>query len=120
MLGMNGIDLAREVRRLHPGLPVVPTSGNSHVLAQDGTCGFESLHKPCSVEQLNRVLGWVLTRRSLSPGMACGYQPNPGPPSCMSHRWRRPIRLLESFDYETRDRFSCLDPHTRGLFGVLA
>ena len=56
MPGMNGVDLAQEIRRRHPGLPVVLTSGYSHVLAQNGTYGFELLHKPYSVEQLSRVL----------------------------------------------------------------
>jgi hypothetical protein len=37
-------------------LPVVLTSGYGHVLAQNGTYGFELLHKPYSVEQLSRVL----------------------------------------------------------------
>ena len=56
MPGMNGVDLAREIRRLHPDLPVVLTSGYSHVLAQTGTSGFELLQKPYSVEQLSRTL----------------------------------------------------------------
>jgi PAS domain S-box-containing protein len=56
MPGMNGIDMAREIRRLHHDLPVVLTSGYSHVLAQNGTYGFELLHKPYSVQQLSRLL----------------------------------------------------------------
>lgn len=56
MPGMNGIDLAQEIRRRYPDLPVVLTSGYSHVLAQKGSYGFELLHKPYSVEQLSRVL----------------------------------------------------------------
>jgi len=56
MPGMNGIDLAKYVREEHPDIPVVLTSGYSNVLAQDGTHGFELLHKPYSVEQLSRVL----------------------------------------------------------------
>ena len=62
MPGMSGVELAGEVRRLYPALPVVLTSGYSHVLAQNGTHGFELLHKPYSVEQLSRILlkalGW--------------------------------------------------------------
>jgi len=53
---MNGIDLAKAIRASHPGLPVVLTSGYSNVLAQDGTDGFELLHKPYSVEDLSRIL----------------------------------------------------------------
>ena len=37
MPGMNGVDLGREIRRLYNDLPVVLTSGYSHVLAQNGT-----------------------------------------------------------------------------------
>jgi DNA-binding NtrC family response regulator len=56
MQGMTGIDLAREIRRRHFDLPVVLTSGYSHVLSQNGTCGFELLQKPYSIDQLTRVL----------------------------------------------------------------
>ena len=56
MPGMSGVELAGEVRRLHPELPVVLTSGYSHVLAQNASHGFELLHKPYSVEQLSRIL----------------------------------------------------------------
>lgn len=56
MPGMNGIDLAQEVRRRHADLSIVLTSGYSHVLAEDGSHGFELLHKPYSIEQLSRVL----------------------------------------------------------------
>ena len=56
MPGMNGIDLGKTIRSRYPDLPVVLTSGYSNVLAQDGTHGFELLHKPYSVEQLSRVL----------------------------------------------------------------
>ncbi|MET0427855.1 MAG: PAS domain-containing protein [Microvirga sp.] len=56
MPGMNGIDLGHEIRRRHHDLPVVLTSGYSHVLAKNGTYGFELLHKPYSVEELSRIL----------------------------------------------------------------
>ncbi len=56
MPGMDGIELGQEIRRLYHDLPVVLTSGYSHVLAQNGTHGFELLHKPYSVEQLSQVL----------------------------------------------------------------
>ena len=70
MPGMNGVDLAQEIRKRHDDLPVVLTSGYSHVLAQNGTHGFELLHKPYSVEQLSRVLrkavSWQRRRRGLN------------------------------------------------------
>jgi two-component system NtrC family sensor kinase len=56
MPGMTGIELAQEIRRRHHDLPVVLTSGYSHVLSQNGTFGFELLQKPYSIEQLARVL----------------------------------------------------------------
>nr|WP_237482452.1 PAS domain-containing protein [Lichenibacterium sp. 6Y81] len=56
MPGMNGVDLAREIRRRHPDLPVVLTSGYSHVLAEEGPHGFDLLHKPYSAEQLSAAL----------------------------------------------------------------
>jgi two-component system NtrC family sensor kinase len=56
MPGISGIELAQDIRRLYPDLPVVLTSGYSHVLAQNGTAGFDLLRKPYSVDQLSRVL----------------------------------------------------------------
>ncbi|WP_169742858.1 PAS domain S-box protein [Muricoccus aerilatus] len=56
MPGMNGIELGKEIRRRWPNLPVVLTSGYSHVLANDGAQGFELLNKPYSAEELSRVL----------------------------------------------------------------
>ncbi|SDM89229.1 PAS domain S-box-containing protein [Methylobacterium phyllostachyos] len=61
MPGMNGIDLAHEIRRRHHDLPVLLASGYSHVLAKNGTYGFELLHKPYSVEDLSRLLRKVAT-----------------------------------------------------------
>ena len=69
MPGMSGIELGQEIRRLHHDLPVVLTSGYSHVLAQNGTYGFELLHKPYSVEQLSQILSkaaiWQRRKRLL-------------------------------------------------------
>lgn len=61
MPGMSGLELAQEVRRRYPRLPVILTSGYSHVLAQNGRHGFELLHKPYSIEQLSRVFRKSLT-----------------------------------------------------------
>ncbi|MDY1045226.1 PAS domain S-box protein [Pseudomonas coleopterorum] len=56
MPGMSGIELAQAVRCLYPDLPVVLTSGYSHVLAKNGTYGFELLHKPYSMEDASQAL----------------------------------------------------------------
>lgn len=60
MPGMNGLELADMVRRTHPNLPVVLTTGYSHVLADGGTHGFELLTKPYSADALSRVLQRVV------------------------------------------------------------
>jgi two-component system NtrC family sensor kinase len=64
MPGMTGIELAQEIRRRHPGLPVVLASGYSHVLSEQGSHGFELLHKPYSIEQLSRALHRIGRRKS--------------------------------------------------------
>jgi DNA-binding NtrC family response regulator len=56
MPGMTGIEMGREIRRLHGGLPVILASGYSHVLAAGGTDGFELIHKPYSIDQVSRIL----------------------------------------------------------------
>jgi two-component system NtrC family sensor kinase len=70
MPGMTGIDLAQEIRRGHFDLPVVLTSGYSHVLSQNGSFGFELLQKPYSIEQLARVLQKVGRWRRVKRGAA--------------------------------------------------
>ena len=56
MPGVTGIELGEEIRRRWPGLRVVLTSGYSHVLAEQGSHGFELVQKPYSVDTLRRVL----------------------------------------------------------------
>jgi two-component system, NtrC family, sensor kinase len=70
MPGMTGIDLAEEIRRRQYDLPVVLTSGYSHMLSQNGSYGFELLQKPYSIEQLSRVLHKVGRWRSEKRGAA--------------------------------------------------
>jgi len=41
----------------------VLTSGYSHVLAENGSDGFELLHKPYSLDQLSRMLLKVSKRK---------------------------------------------------------
>ena len=63
MPGISGIELAKQIRTRLPDMPVVLTSGYSHVLAEEGAHGFDLLHKPYSAEQVSRVL-----RRAIAPG----------------------------------------------------
>jgi CheY-like chemotaxis protein len=71
MPGMNGIEFGQEVRRRYPDVPVLLTSGYSHVLAEEGRHGFELLQKPYSVEDLARtlsqIIGAVQGKRSHDP-----------------------------------------------------
>jgi PAS domain S-box-containing protein len=60
MPGISGVELGHEVRRLYPGVPVLLTSGYSHVLAEEGPQGFELLHKPYAVQDLSRMLRRLL------------------------------------------------------------
>jgi PAS domain S-box-containing protein len=63
MPGMSGIELGEEVRHRYPQVPVVLTSGYSHVLAQHGRSGFALLPKPYSMEQLAQTLRKAALRR---------------------------------------------------------
>jgi len=63
MPGMTGIEMGKEIRRLHGKLPVVLASGYSHVLAAGGTDGFELIHKPYSIDQVSQVLRRVVATR---------------------------------------------------------
>ena len=67
MPGMGGIELAKTLRRRRPDLPVLLTSGYSHVLAKDGSHGFQLLHKPYSADQLQRLLGGMVAKRNVQP-----------------------------------------------------
>jgi CheY-like chemotaxis protein len=67
MPGMNGVELAGIIRERYPGLPVVLTSGYSHVLAENAHRGFELIQKPYSVEQLSRILRKAMLTRT--PGI---------------------------------------------------
>ncbi len=68
MPGMGGVALANELRRRRPGLPVVLTSGYSHVLAQQGHDGFEFLRKPYSADQVARALSRTIARQLVPDG----------------------------------------------------
>ena len=46
MPDMTGLELAQEIRRHHPDLPVVLTSGYSHVLSEHGSHGLNCCRSP--------------------------------------------------------------------------
>jgi PAS domain S-box-containing protein len=56
MPGVSGIELARQITVEWPDLEVVLTSGYSHVLAEEGSYGFELLKKPYSIDGLLKAL----------------------------------------------------------------
>jgi signal transduction histidine kinase/CheY-like chemotaxis protein len=56
MPGMSGIEFARLIRERSPELPIVLTSGYSHVIVEEGRHGFPLLHKPYSAEGVSRAL----------------------------------------------------------------
>jgi DNA-binding NtrC family response regulator len=64
MPGMNGIQLGEEIRRCYPGLPVILTSGYSHVLAEEGRHGFELIKKPYAAEELASLFHRVSSPRA--------------------------------------------------------
>ncbi|WP_315784672.1 MULTISPECIES: PAS domain-containing protein [unclassified Bradyrhizobium] len=67
MPGINGLELAGIIRERHPGLPVVLTSGYSHVLAENAHHGFELIKKPYSVESLSRILRKAMAEKAPLP-----------------------------------------------------
>ncbi|MDQ7744378.1 hybrid sensor histidine kinase/response regulator [Hydrogenophaga pseudoflava] len=66
----NGVDLARLLRRSHPGLPVVLISGYSNALA--GLDGFTVLRKPVDPDVLVRTLLAALRHEQAPPAPADG------------------------------------------------
>ena len=64
MPGMDGLAMAKLLRERFHSLPILLASGYSHVVAQEGTCGFELLQKPYSVGALAARLEQVVARRS--------------------------------------------------------
>jgi CheY-like chemotaxis protein len=55
--GMSGIDLAHELRRSRPDLPVLLTTGYSEAVRdRDGLDGFQLLAKPYSLQALETAL----------------------------------------------------------------
>jgi CheY-like chemotaxis protein len=55
--GVSGLELAREVRRRHPGLPIVLTTGYVESAAGMTDGEFELLTKPYTIEAVAEALG---------------------------------------------------------------
>ena len=55
--GVSGLQLAREIRRRHPGLPVLLTTGYVEAAADMEDGEFEVLPKPFTLEALAEALG---------------------------------------------------------------
>jgi CheY-like chemotaxis protein len=68
--GMTGIDLGRALARLQIDIPVVLTSGYSHVLAQESDHGFLLLPKPYALDDLARLLHEAVLRRDRAASVA--------------------------------------------------
>jgi len=60
MPGISGVDLAKDIARRWPRLPVALTSGYSHILLDDRSREFELLHKPYSIRELQALFDRVL------------------------------------------------------------
>ena len=67
MPGINGIELAEEVRKRYPKLPVVLTSGYSAVVEEEGTHGFELISKPYTSDTLVRVFRSAMAGQNARP-----------------------------------------------------
>jgi CheY-like chemotaxis protein len=64
---MNGMELAREVRRRRPGAPILLTTGYAGAAVQDSEVGdIEILSKPYAIEALDAALRVALGDRALS------------------------------------------------------
>jgi two-component system NtrC family sensor kinase len=60
---MSGLDLARRLRELRPGLPIVLTTGYSSALQSAAPEGFTLLTKPYDLASLHRVIEDTLRER---------------------------------------------------------
>jgi two-component system NtrC family sensor kinase len=70
MPGMSGLDLAHAIRDRSIDVPIVLTSGYSHVLSQEGSFGFDLLQKPYAIDELSRALHKVARLRQVRNGAA--------------------------------------------------
>jgi CheY-like chemotaxis protein len=64
MEGASGLEIAREIRNRHPGLPIVLMTGYSEALLRGSPEGLPVLAKPFSSSDLEAVLQQVQGRRA--------------------------------------------------------
>ncbi len=65
--GKNGVELAREMTRLHPGLPVILSSGyTGETLAGAEQAPWPLLRKPYTIEALSQVIAETMHARTLN------------------------------------------------------
>ena len=67
MPGMGGIELAPGARAAIPDLPVVLTSGYSHVLAEEAPTASSCCTSPTRPSSSSRILGKLVTRNAGKP-----------------------------------------------------
>jgi CheY-like chemotaxis protein len=64
--GMSGVDLAREIRKRRPELPILLTTGYSDTAGEAMTLGFPLLRKPYAGADLEAAIGACLRARRVS------------------------------------------------------
>ncbi len=69
LLGINGAELASEIRRDHPDVPVMLAWGYNDVLTSEGMRAIDLLRKPYSVANLSPIL-----RRAVQDAGASGRE----------------------------------------------
>ncbi len=77
--GMNGLDLAKAVRRRFPNVVVLLTTGYSSSAQDAVRQGFEVVQKPYDLPALERALRAARKAAGQGTGKAAGRQANPAP-----------------------------------------
>jgi CheY-like chemotaxis protein len=78
--GMNGVELARELRRRQPDLPVILTTGYSDAVRDcAAVAGFQLLQKPYRLHALEAALKAAMTESSARPDLQKAADTNEAP-----------------------------------------
>jgi len=109
MNGMGGFALGQALRRTHPALPFVLSSGYSYVLASEQKHGFQLLPKPYSLEDLAQTLHQAIAGAG-APARPAPMQPGAG---------AVPGRDLELFRLAELDGLQILDTPPEAAFDAL-